>query len=283
MLLACLLCLTGCPPRPALQGPPPPAETPSYAQLAQRYNRKIAGLTQLWAATSVHLTWTQNGKEHSERGEGNVIVVLPDQTAFTFGKVGQTGLWAGCDATRYWYFDFRGEGTAYVGRHTHADLDARNPMGVPVRPLDVPKLLGIMPLDPNALSPGGGEPAVRWDGGAWLVEPPGMHLRLWIDPRSDLAQRLELLDGQAHPTATATLSSPDQLPSNGVPQADWPWINQALRVELADGGGTLEVRLNSANDGRYDGVIRIKPLLFDFDRLVRTHEPAKVVDVDQEP
>jgi hypothetical protein len=284
-LWGCCLLLAGCPPAPALDDHArPPAVMPAYAQLAERYNRKIAGVHQVWAATSVHLTWTDKGKEHSERGEGNLIVVLPDRTAFTFGKVGQTGLWAGCDSTRYWYFDFRDDGTAYVGRHDRAGADGRNPMGVPIRPRDVPKLLGIIPLDPQARGADGTPPAVRWDRDAYLVEctDPDMHLRLWIDPQTDLARSIQLLDAHGKPTATAALSLPNPLPTNGVPEAEWPWINTTLDVQLADDGGALHVHLNSASDGLYGGENKIKPVQFDSDRLVRIHHPARVIDLDRQ-
>jgi hypothetical protein len=283
---ACGVLLTGCPPATSMEDHVrPPAVLPSYAELAQGYNHKIAGLHQVWAATSVHLTWIDDkGERHSERGEGNLIVVLPDKTAFTFGKVGQTGLWAGCDARRYWYFDFRGDGVAYIGRHEHAGADSRNPMGVPIRPREVPKLLGIIPLDPQAHDAGGSPPAVRWDQGAYLVDVTATdsRLRLWIDPQTDLARSIQLLDSHGRPTATASLSVPNQLPTNGVPEAQWPWINTALHVELADDGGTLDVHLNSASDGLHDGGSKIKPIQFNFEGLVHIYDPARIVDLDRQ-
>ncbi len=89
-------------------------------------------------------------------------------------------MWIGGDDQRYWFFDLQDQETLYTGRHALADRLDPHRVPVPIRPQDLPRLLGITPIDPDRAPP---SPAVEWYEGQYLIEPPGMRTRLLLDPR----------------------------------------------------------------------------------------------------
>ena len=81
--------------------------------LLLKHNANLAGLDRLWARSVVEIQWrTADKKERFEQGDGNVVIVLPSKLALSVGKLGNTLLWAGGDAERYWLFDLKGDGVA---------------------------------------------------------------------------------------------------------------------------------------------------------------------------
>ncbi len=103
-----LLFLPGCPPRHQAATQvvaPPPEVMPTYGQVVERYNANAGRIDRLWCHAEADITWRQHDKTHYEQGDGVLMVVLPDRTSFSLGKLGNTLLWAGADAQKYWLFD----------------------------------------------------------------------------------------------------------------------------------------------------------------------------------
>jgi hypothetical protein len=221
---------------------------PTYREVAEHYNANIEHLSRLWAASNVHMEWTEDGKQRTERGEGSLYIVMPDHIALTVGKVGQLGLVAGCDDKRYWYFDLRDEGVVYVGTQAAAARRAatgkadENPLGLPIRPLDLPELLGIAPLGPPDAYrniPGMTVVSVGWDGkegslvvAFWSPVPPGPGRVLRLDPKTYLPRRITLFSERGHMTAESTLDKPMRVETRGLPPGAWPWISTFVSATM---------------------------------------------------
>ena len=57
---------------------PPPANMPSYDQLALSHNSNAKMIDQLWSSAVVELRWRENGKDRFEQGDGPLILVMPE-------------------------------------------------------------------------------------------------------------------------------------------------------------------------------------------------------------
>jgi len=288
VLAVTLSTLTGCPPtspRPGadLAAPAqPPA--PTYAEIAQRYNANIARIDRLRSTAEIDLKWYEGEgdrrEKHFHSGEGHVILRLPDCVALDVGKLGQIGLWAGCNATHYWLFDLQEEPkTVYFGRYESAG--AADLLAAPIRPRDLPMLLGLQPLpidDPKSNA------TVVWDGAELAVRPPDGRTRLILNPHTAMAIRIELLDEDGQTSLIASLSLPSRVRLRGsdLPSRDWPQIATHIQIHLVAADATMRIRLQDLSAGPDED--RIKPKLFDLDYLADEHfkiDAANRIDLDQ--
>src|SRR5690606_20224884 len=116
----------------------------------ERYNANLQRLERVWSRATVELRWREDGKRRLEQGEGHLILALPDRLAMSIGKLGGVSLWAGADKDHYWLFNLldANDKHVHVGMHALARVgDQRGPL--PFRPIDLPRLLGLVTLDPN--------------------------------------------------------------------------------------------------------------------------------------
>lgn len=278
-----------CQPGVGIEQLPPPAVTPTYQQLIEAYNQNLLHLDRISASATVTFDWTEEGKHRNQQGDGSFAAILPDRLALTLGKVGTDGLWIGCNAEQYWFFDLTGDKTAYVGRQADVGKPGTRPLPAPIYPLDVPRLLGLLPIRGNMslVAPA----SVKWSGvsvaapgrepkGAWIIEPPGTQSRLFLDPDTKLPVRIELFDRQGQPTVVAQLRDPVGVETRGFSSGYWPRIASRIEATIAKDKSRMTLFLSEVSDGR-DSRKFSEEVIFNFARLCQIHKPAKVVDLDQ--
>ncbi len=263
--------------------PLPPAQgIPSYSEIARRHNARLAGLDRLWARADLELTWFErDGRRRFESADDSrLILSLPDRLALSVGKLGHEVLWAGHDDQRYWVFDLGEAKTLYVGRHEGRGdrAGAAFPLGLPVRPRDLTRLLGLMPIDPDRLPP---SPRVLWLDGRYVIEPPGMGVRVSIDPVSFHARRVDLLNEAGASVLFAELSDHAQVRQHKKPDSSWPWAPRRADLTPVGRPDRVTLLLWDMKDCRRERCI--KDAQFDLEVLTQAYEPARVVDLDEEP
>lgn len=253
-----------------------PTEVPSYRELAERYNANLAKLDQLWTSSVVAIRWVdEDGKKQFEQGEGHFIFVPPKRVALTVGKLGDVLLWAGADEQRYWLFDLGQSGKAYVGRHENAGKACSQPLPLPVLPSNVPYLLGLLPLDLEQASVA---PPVEMLDGQYLIEPPGLRLRMLLDPATALPTRVDIVGDSGNSVVIAQLSNFDTMEAEGLPPGQAAKIARRAVVTAVGEDASLSLTLSGATDGkRFE---KINPKAFDFDVLLKAHRPGEVVVLD---
>ncbi len=299
-LFALLMCLPffACTPAPVRPTAPPVR----YLELATAYNRNVALINQLWARADIEMRWQHKGKRQRETGEGHLMLMPPDRVAISVGKLGQTLFWAGCDADEYWLFDLRDDGVVYVGRHENFNPKRIDVLPIPVRPLDVTTLLGLVYLPLGDAEQD--TVLVGVDGADWVVDLPQRRLRLTIDPATFTARSVHLTNEKGQVIVASELRDPVQvemqnntkgnaprLPSRVTIRVPPPGMDGEVRgefdavVKASSAGqkateqpGQLTLRLSGLTDGREDE--RIRPRQFDLPALYRAYKPGKVIDLD---
>ena len=257
-------------------GPIPTERTIAQADFLAKYNANAQKLAVLYARTSVEITWMEtradgSAKLRHESGDGKVICQAPAGTAITVEKdLAGLLLWAGSDASRYWLFDRTGDvSTLYVGAQ-NGPAAKHGLLGLPVRPQDVPALLGLKPL--------GGPESVDLK---WCVSPSGhgyyhfeqSGLRMLVEPDSWMPARVELTDAHGKAQVTAELSG--RVEVEGDPGA---LLRQRAEIFPAGREARLNITVKSTSDPA-----KVKPGLFDLDGvLIPSHKPKKTVDLDRE-
>lgn len=273
--------LTGCRgPQPIPQRLPAPVQVQpapvSYAQVVERYNAHVAPLDQLWSSAVAQLRWRdEEGRSRFEQGEGNLIFARPGRMAFTVGKLGKPLIWAGSDEARYWLIDLQDDGVAYVGRHRFAGQPCAEPLPLPLNPRDVLHLLGLLPLESTPPSP----PAVGLVADFYLIEPPGLNLRMLVEPATGQPVRVDLLDADGRSVLVSRLSNPEAVEVEGLPPGSWPRIATQAHIEALDQEGQVTISLTNLSDGRrFD---RLNPRVFDLDALLARFKPAQIRLLDE--
>ncbi|MEM9883856.1 MAG: hypothetical protein AAF800_13170 [Planctomycetota bacterium] len=247
----------------------PDAGVPGYGELVERYNANAEALPRVWARTRVAMRWEdERGRKRREAGDGRLIFERPLNTAWTVEVLGDVKLWAGSDAQGFWVFDRLDDGRAYYGRY---GAPLARPLPLPVQPEAVPYLLGLMPLDPSRRPPA---PEVETFRGYYLIEPPGLGLRMMLDPATARPVRIDLTDSRGRSALTSRLS--------GAVEVDGPDGVTAVLPETAklypqgqEAEMTVTLR-RATTDER-----RIKRKWFDFDGLVEAMKPDAVVDLNE--
>lgn len=306
LLAGCVvLAILGCAgPRPGGDGsdryPAPPSPMPSYTEVVTRYHANAGKVPSLWARADYTLRWhetTPSGRtrRHTDRGEGNIVLRLPSSSALTVGKLGEIGLWLGSDGDRYWAMHLRppsGEPrAAFVGRVANLGRPcARSMPGLDgltgVRPHAIAALLGVARIaehrngeareDGRAIGPV--PPAVEWVEGCYMIEPPGLGVRLLIEPRRYLPVRVDLLDDDGYSRVIARLSNHRAMEVASLSPERWPLVAARIELRPTTGDDRVIVTLTDATDGLRDG--KIKDRLFDLDRLTRALRIERVLNLD---
>ncbi|XHC24547.1 hypothetical protein ABWH91_09670 [Phycisphaerales bacterium ac7] len=114
------------------------------------HNARVERLGVLWSRGIVAFRYRDaEGKLRDDQGNANVQLILPDRFAMRIHKVGETLLWIGCDAERYWMIDLLTEPSrAYVGRHDDFTGEKGERVGLPVPPRELSRLMGLEELPP---------------------------------------------------------------------------------------------------------------------------------------
>lgn len=258
------------------RGPAPP-----YAEVAERYNERVERLRSVIAPVVVRFTYRdEDGKQHTDQGEGTLQVVRPDDVALSINKAGKELFWFGCDEQRYWWFD-RDKHVASVGRHENFDAAGENgeAPGLAIRPRDLMLVLGIMPLPvPDDDNPGPG--ATQWsaDGrrlGVTTRTAAGGYQRLWLDEATCEPAKVELFGEDRRLVIVADLSEFRYVSIVGFGGVG-PRLPGVI-VAMHYPSGTL-IRLDLSDI--QDGAARIHKEAFDFETLVRLFRAQRIVDLD---
>jgi len=271
-LFGVALVLAGCSstPKPAPVNPAELGPPPSYSELAERYNASIAHLDRLWArATVVVRSTDDDGKRHEDQGEGYLQVVRPDRLALSVGKIGETLFYLGSNDTEYWWFDLSGdEDVELFGRHDKATPEKSADLGVPVHPLDLIEVLGLVPL------PESGE--VGWDGSGRLeVRAEGRFGEriLTLDPETLHASRVVLLDPEGKVAVDAQLERYQQVEVVGAPSIG-KMVATRFHIDLPAIDARVMLSLYEPTNKA------IKEVAFDRERLERMKRIDKSYDLD---
>ncbi len=283
LVMAC----AGCQVFPPINVGSPQRAMPSYGELVARYNRNIARLDRMWSRATVEVRWVENnGKKRSEQGnESQLMVVGRDRLALSVGKLGKTAFWIGCDSMRYWWIDTLDDPIAYVGWHDKLYRGESQPLPVDIRPLDLPMLMGLTPLDPDAVPQK--QPHVARYQGLYIIEPPGANARLTLDPRTALPVRVEIFDRTTgKPVIASRLSQPERVELHGAAPGAWPLIMSRAELTVPQREGWMRIHLRNMTDARapiHERRDLAMQRAFDFDYLVKALIVQQVIPLDRTP
>jgi len=262
------------------------AELPTYAAAAARYNANTGGLERIFVGGAVvRVTFPdERGVSQREQVEGSLQLIRPSRVALNIRKVGQPLFWLGSDDTRYWWFDLTGETKyAVIGRHDLFRQEQATKIGLSVHPLELVRLLGVMPLPTDAGTLGG----TQWSTSrAWLgistplTDAPGNaggYQRIWVDPETFLVQQVDLLNSERELVLTATHSEHASVTMTDQPVG--PMLAGRIVVRHLPSGSVLDLSMPNVTDGRR----RISDKAFVFDEVAASLKPDKTYDLDRAP
>lgn len=247
----------------------PVAEVPDYAELVGRYNANAAALERVWARTKVELRWRDaKDRNRRESGDGRLIFERPLNTAWTVEVLGDVKLWAGSDVNGFWVFDLLDDRRVYYGAYGQP---LARPLPVPVQPEAVPYLLGLMPIDASRRpSP----PEVELFNGYFVIEPPGLNLRLMLDPATARPVRIDLTDPSGASALTCILTGEVAVTSDIDAEVFLP-----EKAELYPQGD--ESRMTVTFRSATSNADKIKRKWFDFEGLAKALKPKELIDLNQ--
>jgi hypothetical protein len=269
LLLALIAC--GC----RTSDAPSAAPAPPVAEVVQAYDARVARLDRIWARTTVAFRYRDaEGADRYDQGDGFFQLRDGDKLALNIGKLGETMLWIGCDAERYWLFDLLDQRTRFTGRHDQFTEEKARRLGLPVAPRDLLTLVGLMPL--GDIEEIGVDADGQWQlrrtdaNGAWLFT---------LEPGSALPRRIERLDADGELQLRSELSDDKFVDITGEGGND-PIIAAKMRIAHVPSGQSLTILLDGdVIDGRRSN--KPKPINFDLDVLTDLLGPIdRMVDVD---
>jgi hypothetical protein len=178
-----------------------PDPMPRYAELAQRYNRRLANFKRLRVA-SLSIVYTavdEDGKKKTQSFNGALAIEPPFLLMLTAKHIGagmSPFLWAGSNKEHYWLFDVSDKDNkkVYFGRHDRIDNARPLDLELPLHPRQIGALLGLVPLPAHGDDKA---PRVQWRDGSLYVELPESSIAMWIDAESYLPVRVDLNDSKA--------------------------------------------------------------------------------------
>jgi len=270
VVLAALSALGGCGAGP--QRIEEPQRLPSYPEVAQRFNARVERLNRVWSRVNLTLRAPkERGGAGVDRAEGHLQVELPDRTALSVTKLGETYFYFGSDQEGYWWLDMSDPDAkvALYGRHEEATPELVAELGLPVHPRELLDLFGITPLPAE---PAGGR--VNWDGqrGLLRVETAGMWGQrvMWLDPVLFAPERVELRGRRGQVRAECEMARSISVPVRGDARVP-PKIASQYRVNLPASGALLTLELYGATNKE------ISPRAFDFEGLVESYGIDEVI------
>jgi hypothetical protein len=259
---------------------------PAYSDLVERYNAHIIGMERFRARTKVEVRWREDAGVRRESGDGILAFERPLNTALSVEVLGNTVMWAGSNETFYWLFtDVHEDGKLYFGRHaSYGQSAGQRELPLPVHPDVVPVLLGLLPIDPTQTPPA---PAVELVQGYYLIEPPGLGVRLLLDPATARAVRVDMIDDQGRsrlvcrlegavtfqpPTVRVVVQGQDAPPE--TPRTITLPAKAMFLTADQDASMTLELRSATGDPSQ------VRPRFFDLEQLAEYFEPAEAFDLD---
>lgn len=254
-------------------------QPPSYREVAVRFNERADRLGRIWANATARFSYIdEDGKRHTEQGEGHFQFIAPDHFALSIGKISEVLFWLGCDDDRYWFFQMYEDDRASIGRHTNLGKPCSRDLGLPASPIDIIDLLGVTPLDPDANG------VTSWStNGKWLIVDTSGRLawrRLFLDPATYLPARVELFDPNetSEPIVTAMIEEYDRVVLDHF-GGFMPKAPSRLQIDHRASETSIRLFLHNMNDGKTRG--RLSDAVFDFESLVEAFGPDEIIVLDQ--
>lgn len=259
-------------------GPPP-----TYADAARDYNRTVDFLDRISARANILITYyDEEGKEKTEDPEGRLQIIRPNKLALSLGKAGQILFWFGCDPEQYWWIDLseKGKRLAAVGRHEKFDDATAARIGLPIKPLDLIRMIGIVKMDPVAKG------ATQWSNDGKLVGITAPiadrgYQRTWVEPKSMRPVTIEIFDRSRNLILVAEHTGDESVEFNrDLPGAAFSHSRVASRIEIThlEREGHPETKARLTMTGVRDGPISDKA--FDLSVLLDKYPVDKTIDLD---
>lgn len=262
-------------------GAPIEADAPSYAELASAVNGRVGQLDRLWARTRVRFEYPdERGETRGESGEGHFQWRRPG-LGLSVGKLGETLVWIGMDADRYWLIERYEADRGYVGRHELATIESVQSLGLPAPPRDMLVLMGLTGLpEPAGL---GGRPAVYRSADATVlgVELPRDERSLW---RLEYARetlvpvRVALVGAGGRERVVADLSEVKTVDRRS---GDKPMMPSTMVLRDLETDVVLDLSLIDLDDGWGTfNLNKLKDEVYDFEYLIDALGAREVIDLD---
>ena len=283
-LLAVVLALAGCastrgpgqtfdPTQRPQEPDAAPVPLPAIADVAQQYNQRVADLDRLRTPLTVLLNLPPDqpgASRRREQVEGNLQVFQPERVSLRLDKVGQTLLVMGAGEGRYWWIQMGDQPQAFAGELARASFAKAQRLGVPIHPLDVLELLGIVPLT--------GKESLAWDRGFLRVSGRsrfGSRV-LFLDPASLEPRAIWLRDARGLVAVWAELSRPVPVPVDGKPFSP-ARIPSRITARVPDADTDIELALTKPeNPGE-----RLRTRQFEIASVLAAYGSPEVIDIDQ--
>ncbi len=247
---------------------------PDYTQLVARYNQTAENLSPIRADARVDMVWrNEKGDIKNEHGDGRFMFINPGSVVLEVEEFGK-GFWAGADGERYWFFDFLDQRVVYVGRFDQLDHHQRDAsMPLPVNPADLLHVMGLATIDPTVVPDA---PAVERVKGHYLIEPPGLNLRMLLDPATARPVRVDLLDELGRSKVICLLKEPIPVKPR---DADDPFTGDiASIIDVVMPANEARMTLTLKKPTHSDQYIR--DAYFDFDKLYKALKIKELIDLD---
>lgn len=254
-------------------------EPPTYEQAARDYNRTVDFLDRVSARANILITYfDEEGNERTEDPEGRLQIIRPNKLALSLGKAGQILFWFGCDPEKYWWIDLseKGKRIAAVGRHEKFDDATAARIGLPIKPLDLIRVLGIVRMDVSVRG------ATQWsdDGKLLGISAPigdrGFQ-RTWVEPKTMRVVMVEIFDRNRDKVVVADHTGDEPVEfTRDIPGAAFAHVRMPSRVEILHVETQTRARLTLT--GVRDGPITEKA--FDLSVLLDKYPVDKTIDLD---
>jgi len=250
------------------------APLPGYSDLIERYNATAEHLSPIRADARVDMVWIdEKGKKKNEHGDGRFMFIKPGRVVLEVEELGR-GFWAGADGERYWFLDFLDKRIAYVGRFEDLDGKDIENLPLPVNPADLLHVLGLAPIDPSVVPD---EPAVERIRGYLLVEPPGLGLRLLLDPATARPVRVDLMDKLGRSAVVCTLKNPVTVRPGDPDDVFSGEIASVVDIIMP----RREARMTLTMKKPIHSDKHIRETYFDFDKLYKALKMKELLDLDR--
>lgn len=237
------------------------------------HNVRVERLGVLWSRGIVAFRYRDaDGNLRDDQGNANVQLILPDRFAMRIHKVGETLLWIGCDAERYWMIDLLTEPSrAYVGRHDDFTGEKGERVGLPVPPRELSRLMGLEELPP--FEAGGARLRSVTDRAVVIEVPSRWGWWVYRLDGEGRAEAIQLRNMEDRVLLEATLENYTPVELRGVGGAR-PRTAGRVRLTAPGTDWRITVELDVPNNRLPNDEA------FDFDELVDILGPDEVIDLD---
>lgn len=272
--LGLLLILGGCQGGGRTGGVIERGAAPAYADAAARYNEVVRAYDHLWTPIAFRLRYRDVEKDRlvEDLADGHLQVIAPDRLALRVDKLSETYFYMGSDAEQYWWIDVKGS-KAVVGRHDTVTEELIELLGIPVHPLELVELLGVVGMDVS------GYGTTKWssDGRRLGIVTRGRfgNTLVWVDPTTYRPLAVEVTDSTGRTTLRSELTRSRLIRQDEDARARMEIASQVV-VHFADGETRLTIRMEDPENRSR----RVRAQAFDLETVLNTYGVREVDDLD---